>query len=418
MMLSVEKPQLCKEILRFPGGIHCVCLNDESLPRVILKLPANFLLPIKVNNGFNIYTTPVELSGEATLGLMCAFFEDADSPLVSWRLLDSSDETQDLLYAFTKHEVLVHLFDDQNRELLGYRAGIDVPLMAKARLDHIKYPTFTHENVHSAHEQAMAWFGLRSEQDDAEAIQIRFKESLFPDDLAVLDMRPDLYQYHGSKGYGFTSLERTDPGCHQEVDIINLLQRVFRSDQIYHAPKRHYDNEEIADVIVITDTSCLIMQAKDSPNTEQTLNRTLERKRRVSTHMLTSALKQLSGAVNYIDRTRPLRMIIEDKEISIDISNRNVLSLAVVRELFVDMYDEYSQALFKFFDQISLPCIALDYPELHNYTSFCKSEEAFLGAYFQVFDNARRLQSFPRLRFGVNDVENLLSDQSESEPKA
>ena len=415
MMLSVEKPQLCQEILRFPGGIHCVCLNNESLPRVILKLPANFLLPIKVNNGFNIYVTPVELSGEASLGLMCAFFEDADSPLVSWRLLDSSDETQDLLYALTKHEALVHLFDDQNRELLGYRAGIDVPLMAKARLDHVKYPIFTHENVHSAHEQAMSWFGLRNEQDDAEAIQIRFKESLFPDDLAILDMRPDRYQYHGSKGYGFTSLERTDPGRHQEVDIINLLQRVFRSNQIYHAPKRHYDNEEIADVIVITDTSCLIVQAKDSPNTVQTLNRTLERKRRVSAHMLNSALNQLSGAINYIDKTRPLRMLVENKEVSIDLSNRNVLSLAVVRELFVDMYDEYSNALFNFFDQINLPCIALDYAELHSYTTFCKSEEAFLGAYFQVFDNARQLKTFPRLRFGVNDVNTLLRDQGKSE---
>jgi len=79
----------------------------------------------------------------------------------------------------------------------------------------------------------------------------------------------------------------------------------------------------------------------------------------------------------------------------------------VVRELFVDMYDKYSEALFNFFDEINLPCIALDYGELHEYTTFCRDEASFLGAYFQVFDKARELDSFPRLRFGVRDVEEL-----------
>ncbi|MFK1438037.1 hypothetical protein ACIU0H_30880 [Pseudomonas aeruginosa] len=414
MMLSIEKPELCQEILAFPGGIHCIRLSGESTPRIILKLPANYLLPMKVNKGFKIYAVPVDVSGNSSVGLMCAFFEDADSPLVCWRLLDSSDETRVLLHALTKHEVLVHLFDDQNRELLGYRAKIDLPLMAKVRLEHARFPDFTHESFHVAHEQATAWFGLRNVQDDDEAIQFTFTESLFPEDLVVLDMRHELYKFHGSQGFGFTSLEREDPGRYQEMDIINLLHRVFSPEQIYHAPKRHYDQEEIADVIVIADTACLIVQAKDAPNTEKTLNRTLERKRLASTHMLKGALKQLSGAVKYIDRNRPLRMLVDDQEISIDIGNRNVLSLAVVRELFIDMYEEYSQELFGFFNDIHLPCIALDYAELHSYTSFCQDEGSFLGAYFQVFDNARTLGSFPRLRFGVNDVKNLLRDQDPS----
>jgi hypothetical protein len=410
-MLSIEKPELCRKILQFPGGIHCIRLNGESMPRIILKLPASYMLPAKTNRGFKIYAVPVDVFGSASVGLMCAFFDDDDCPLVCWRLLDSSDETLDLLHALSKQEVLVHLFDDHSRELLGYRAEIDVPLMARVRLEHVGYPDFTHEGVHTAHEKATAWFGLRNAQDDAEAIVIRFTEPLFPEDLVVFNMRRDLNKFHGSKGYGFTALERAEPGPFQEADIINLLHRVFRPDQIYHAPKRHYDKEEIADVVVITDTTYLLVQAKDSPNTEQTLNRTLERKKLASMHMLKGALKQLSGAVNYVDRTRPLRMLVDDQEVSIDIGNRNVLSLAVVRELFVDMYDEYSAELFKFLDQIGLPCIALDYEELHQYTSFCGDEERFLSAYFQVFDNARALGKFPRLRFGLNDVQAFLRDQ-------
>jgi hypothetical protein len=410
-MLSIDKPDLCREMLQFPVGIHCIRPSGESMPRIILKLPASYLLPAKTNRGFKIYAVPVDVSGSASVGLMCAFFDDNDCPMVCWRLLDSSDETLDLLHALSKREVLVHLFDDHNRELLGYRAEIDVPLIAKVRLEHVGYPDLTHESVHAAHENATAWFGLRNAQDDAEAIAVRFTEALFPEDLVVLDMHPKLIRFHGSKGYGFTALERAEPGPFQEADIIKLLHRVFRSDQIYHAPKRHYDKEEIADVVVITDTTCLLVQAKDSPNTEQTLNRTLKRKRLASVHMLKDALKQLSGAVNYINRTRPLRFLVDDREVSIDIGSRNVLLLAVARELFFDMYDDYSAELFKFLDHVGLPCIALDYGELHQYTSFCADESRFLGAYFQVFDNARALGEFPRLRFGLNDVQALWRDQ-------
>jgi len=411
MMLSMLAPAAVKDVLRFPGGIHCVRLSGESIPRIILKLPTNFLLSIKVNQGFKIYAVPVEVSGSASVGLLCAFFDDADSPLTCWRLLDPSDDTLDLLHALSKREVLVHIFDEQNRELLGYSAEVDVPLVSKVRLEHAGFPDFDQKSFHVAHEQAVAWVGLRSAQDDADAIQVHFTESLFPEDLMVMDMRHDQYTFHGSKGFGFTSLKRENAGLYQEMDIINLLLRVFRPDQIYHAPKRFYDKEEIADVVVITDSTCLIVQAKDSPNTEQTQNRTLQRKKRASVHMLKGAVTQISGAVKYIVRNRPFRMLVDDQEISIDLGDRQILSLAVVREMFIDTYTEYSQELFSLFDDINFPCIAVDYAELHNYTSYCGDESRFLGAYFQVFDFARANGSFPRLRFGVEDAAMLMREQ-------
>lgn len=406
-MLSILNPELCQRTLDFPGGIHCTRLPGESMSRLILKLPVSYLLPAKVNGGFKIYVAPVEMSGEATAGLMCAFFDDADCPLTCWRPLTDDEASSALLHALTKREVLVHMFDDQNRELLGYEAEVETPLMAKIRLEHLKYPESSHESLVAAHEQANLWFSLRSEGDDSEAISIKFGEPLFAEDMVISNLRPDLYQFHGGRGYGVTSLERSEPGAYQELDIIVLLQRVFRPNQIYHAPRRHYDKEEIADVLVITDDLCLIVQAKDSPNTEQTLNRTLARKRLVSVSQVKDALKQVSGAVGYLRNTKPLRMIVGEQEVRVDLSNHNVLSLVVVREMFIDTYDEYSRALFDAFEQTGQPCIALDYSELHQYTSYCPEEGKFLGAYFQVFDTARELGEFPRLRFGLNDVHAL-----------
>jgi len=406
-MLSIERPELYREILDYPDGFHCVRVPGEDTSRLILKLPVSYLLPAKMNRGFKIYAVPVEVSGQATVGLMSAFFDDADSPLTSWRLLADDGATLDFLHALSKREILVHMFDDQKRELLGYRAKVDVPLMAKMRMEHVKYPVLSDESYGFAYEQANLWFGIRGEQDDAEAIDIRFVEPLFPEDLTITDARPDMYQFHGGEGYAATSLERDEPGAYQELDIILLLQRVFRPDQVYHAPKRHYDKEEIADVVVITDDLCLIVQAKDSPNTEKTLRRTLKRKKLVSMHQVNDALKQVVGAVGYLDATRPLRMIIGNREVSIDIDNHHVLSLIVVRELFIDTYTEYSKALFDAFKETQLPCIALDYSELHKYTTFCQNQGSFLGAYFQVFDTARQFGEFPRLRFGARDVRAL-----------
>ncbi|MDR0214068.1 MAG: hypothetical protein LBJ15_08725 [Comamonas sp.] len=411
MMLSILAPATVKELLRFPGGIHCVRLSGESIPRIILKLPTNFILSMKVNKGFKIYAVPVEVSGSASVGLLCAFFDDADSPLTCWRLLDPSDETLDLLHALSKRQVLVHIFDEQNRELLGYSSEIVMPLVSKVRLEHVGFPDFDQKSFHVAHEQAAAWIGLRSAQDDADAIQVHFTESLFPEDLMIMDLRQDQYTFNGSKGFGFTSLEREDAGLYQEMDIINLLHRVFRPEQIYHAPKRFYDKEEIADIVVITDSTCLIVQAKDSPNTEQTQNRTLQRKKLASVHMLKGALKQISGAVKYIVRNRPFRMLVNDQEVSIDLGKHQILSLAIVREMFMDTYTEYSQELFSLFNEINFPCIALDYAELHSYTSYCGDERRFLGAYFQVFNFAHSNGSFPRLRFGVEDAAILMREQ-------
>lgn len=406
-MLSLEYPEIYHEAVRFPGGIHCVRVPGEGTLRLIVKLSVSYLLPAKINRGFKIYVVPVELHEGPTLGLMCAFFDDSENPLTSWRLLADDDETLDLMHALSKNEVLVHIFDDRSRELLGYRAEVDVPLMAKVRLEHANFPELMDESFGLAYEHGNLWFSMRQEQDDAEAIHVRFVEPLFSEDLVISDARPEMYQFHGGQGYANTSLERTEPGAYQELDIILMLQRVFRPDQIYHAPKRHYDKEEIADVVVITEDLCLIVQAKDSPNTEQTLQRKLERKKQTSVHQLTAGLRQVRGAIGYLRATRPLRMILGDHEVTIDISNHTVLSLVVVRELFIDTYAEYSRALFDTFDTTQQPCIALDYSELHSYTTFCPSQDAFLGAYFQVFDTARELGEFPRLRFGARDVRAL-----------
>lgn len=143
-----------------------------------------------------------------------------------------------------------------------------------------------------------------------------------------------------------------------------------------------------------------------------TLDRTMARKRKKAIGQLEEGLRQFAGAINYLKRTRPLRMQMEEGEIAVDLDNRNVLGLVVVRELFNDSYDAYSSALFESLDKTGQPCIALDYPELQQYATYCNNEELFLGAYFQVFDAAHQHSEFPRLRFGLNDAKKLMAREA------
>jgi hypothetical protein len=403
-MLTVIHPEIAQVALRYPHGIHGLHIHGEPKAILVVKMLHQYLLTAKINSGFKIYVVPLDVSGVVTIGFMTAFFDDPDNPLTLWTPLANDSASKELVAVLLAGELKVHLFDEHNRELLGYSAKAETSLNAKVLLEHAKLHDLSHEVANKLSEAAQNWFGTRTPREDAEAISIEFGEPLFPEEIVIMDMRFDRYKFHGSKGFSHMSLVKTEPGQFQEIDIILLLQRIFRPDQIYYAPKRIYDKEEIADVVVITDDVCLIVQAKDSPNTEKMLQNSLDRKCRKAQKQLKEGLTQASGAIGYLDRVQPFRMHIDDHEVELDLGNRQILSLIVVRELFQDDYAEYSKELFDLYDRINLPCIALDYSELHTYTSYCEDADEFIRAYFEVFDFALENGQFPRLRFGMRSL--------------
>ncbi|MBS1210032.1 MAG: hypothetical protein H6R19_2430 [Proteobacteria bacterium] len=404
ILLSDTHPDFWHDALNYPIGLHVVTVPGELLPLFLMKMPHQFLLAARMNRGVKVYAVPIEVNGDSTLGLMTVFLDDADSPLMLWTPLALDSTSHMLIQTLLAGTFTIRLFDEHNRELLGYLGVAETPLRSRVRLEHVKLYSLTHELAHRWKDAGHSWFSLRTIEDDADAVTVRFETPLYPEDRVFKDERPDLYRFHGTKGFSEVPLVKLEPGQFQEVDIILLLQRIFSPEQIYHAPKRHYDGEEIADVVVITDNLCLIVQAKDSPNTEQMLNNSLKRKRRKSVKQLDEGCTQIGGAINYLDRTRPLVMRIDGRDEVVDLGRRNVLSLVVVREFFLDMYDVYSKRLLQLHAQTGLPCIALDYGELIEYATFCDSEPLFVNAYFQVFNAALDGGTYPRLRFGVRDL--------------
>ncbi|MBY0475108.1 MAG: hypothetical protein K2Q13_08635 [Nitrosomonas sp.] len=401
-MLTILYPSLMPTIQKMPGGILPICLDDEECPIFIVKAPKEYILAAKINASFKIYLVPVIIDNQQTFGLVTAFFDDEDEPLIIKTPLFADDFSLALFESLKNGRINVHFFDELSRERLVYRAQATIPVDTQKKIDEVTLLGFSFPNARTIINEIERWFGLRTSFDDARAISVSLSESVYDEDFIILDVRPEPHTYHGSRGFSHTILEREEPGSYQEEDIAQCLLLVFPPEQIYINPKRVYDKEEMCDILVITDTKLLIIQAKDSPNIEQISRQKLSRKRSNVLNALEKAINQIKGAVGYYRRIESrLEFLINGKQYSINTKELEVKALVVVKELFNDQYGEYSSLLLDFFRDKAVSCIALDYPELYQFCSRLQNEDAFFEAYNTVMTHAVKYGEYPRLRLGL-----------------
>lgn len=213
------------------------------------------------------------------------------------------------------------------------------------------------------------------------------------------DTRPKLNELNGSAGFSPETVPTERLGNFQEYDILRAFQRIFPADQIYSEPLRVTDKEEIADIVVITSSRILLVQAKTSPNAPGGLNNTVSRNRATVLKSMNKAIEQMRSAVRYCRSVTPLKMIVKEEEVSLPIENLEMASLIILKEMFNDQYREYSPPLFELAEETKVPCIALDYAELDMYTSWLDGEDQFFAAFNRVFEVALQRGEFPRLQF-------------------
>jgi hypothetical protein len=396
-MLSILHPEIIPIVQDYPIGLYPI-FGLGSSPKLIIKTMKEGLLAAKINNGFKIYVCPMTLGGVDTVGLISAFFDDEDEPLVIWTALFDNELTRLLLKAMDCDTLDVHCFDEHNRELLGYVSKLECPSATKDRLNGSSYCTFGLELAKSAFSQMSIWFGKRTHDDDLSAIGVEFIQTLVPEDQLFLDARPDFHLYHGSPQFSFSQLKRQEPGTFQEQDIARLLKNLFSPEQIYLNPLRITDRDEIADILVITESEVIVLQAKDSPNIERILKNPLDRKKATTRKALRKAISQVSGAIGYLRSMSPLKMVVGGETCEIDIGNRTVRALIVVKELFNDEYSVYTAPILKLWRETQISCVALDYAELQMYVTHLSNAESFFQALDRVFSHAVKTEQFPRLR--------------------
>lgn len=395
MYLTIMHPEILSLLKDVGVGVFVARIRGKYL--LVVKASKEIILTAKANKGFHFYLAPIEVDSKKTLVLMTAFFDSEDEPLIIGTPLLENDVATIYFLEFLRSDAFeVFFFDEHNRELLSYKASGNLTAMR----DRIVSVTLLNADaVKQMLDKAEIWFGLRNERDDEDAVSVTLTEPLFPDDFVVMDLEYEKHRFKGTQSFSFTSLERKEPGAYQELDIVFLLQRVYEANRIFLNPKKAVDDEELVDVMVIGNEAVLLIQAKDSPNTEKILRTTVRRKRIKSLSQLKEGASQLRGAISEIKRNSLVRLKYGDEIVEVDLSGKQLIGVVVVKELFNDSFDEYGSVIFDLIKKTQTPVVFFDYPELNMMALHCNAEDKFLNVMHQIFSIAMEDGEFPRVRY-------------------
>lgn len=397
-MLSISHPNVMRKVNELTIGLFPATVRGDYIPKLIIKASKETILTAKVRREFLIHLVPYEIGQLKSLGFIAAFFDDQNHPLTIVGPLVKEFSGKELSKLFISPQVDVHFFDELGRELLAYRAKFSFTKEHREMLKRAIVPSFHGLNQSAILTQMTEWFMLSTLLDDARAIKVSLIDPLMLEDIVYIDMRPENHSYHGSPGYSMFTLEREVPGPPQEWEIISLLERTFDSKSIYLGPRRTYDKEEIVDVLVVTDESVILIQAKDSQNLEAAINKTLEKKRSATNKAFKKAVGQVKGAIGYIRKYSPFVAVMDGSKVEINLEGKRIYALVVMKELFDDEYRGYTDLMIELFKQTGVSCIPLSYGELHQYSRFIRGDKAFFEAFTRVFNHGLESGEFPRLR--------------------
>lgn len=405
-MISIEHPYVQELISNLSYGLLPIPFIKTDEFALIVKATKEAILTARLNQEMKLYLVPDGISDSYSLGIITAFFDDHDEPLVLLTPIYANDELQSDLFRVLSQEVFnVYFFDENDREMMGVRVRVNNASQIYTALRKARFNQIDLDSVGKDLEAMGIWFGKRSASDDEAAFQLQFQNQLYPDDLLIINMNPEAYDFHGAQGNpAITSLERKEPGCFQERDLVALLKRSFPADAIFLNPIRLDTRKEFADVLCLTDEFMLVVQAKDSPNTEAILRRNIDRKKAAIRSHIEKAAQQLRGALSFVKEVEEIKIRTSNGEHSLNIQGRTILGLVVVRELFDDDYHTCSAPVLSTSRTCVLPCVLIDFPGLHLMTMHLQSPAYIMNRFIQLFEVGVENGQFPKPRF-LNPLE-------------
>lgn len=400
-MFTLKYPRAFEQLGQLGYGFQPIELLKENRFVLIVKTSKEGILAAKINQEFKIYLIPDGANSNGSLGFISAFFDDYDEPLVLYTPLYSGDELlSDLVSTLSQSTFHLYFFDEHDRELMGIEAYIHNIEEFKESIKSSAFRKFNQKELKDILELMNDWFSKRTDSDDKNAFIIKFKKLLYPDDIFIIETRPEINSFHGARDKpSFTTLERNEPGEFQEHDLARMLNRIFPDDSIFLNPYRVDTEKELTDVLCVWQKFVLIIQAKDSPNNEPTIHRTIERKHAIIRSHIKKGTAQLKGTISYVKSQKNLSINTVNGNTSIELKNSLPIGFVIVKELFDDDFSECSSPVLAIANNLEVPCLLFDYSSFHLLTLNCKIPEQFINAIRLIWLSALENGQFPRPRF-------------------
>lgn len=404
-MLSILQPSILHHLKGFDYGLLPVQIISENRYLLIIKATKETILTARIKNEFKIYLIHDEELGYH-LGVISAFFDDHEEPIVLQSLLFQGDEMlTDIISVFSQEEFEIYFFDEHNREFMGVKAINKEAKRFQSAMSKASFPTIDAFPFQVLLRKFQMLFSIRDNHDDENAYSITLGERLYPDDVVIMDTRSMQYGYHADPtSVVTTSLEREEPGAMQEHDIATMMGRVFKDLDIYLNPYRTDTDRELTDILVVSDHIMLFIQAKDSPNTEEILNRSIDRKRTTIRSHIKKATDQAQGALTYARDNNGVNIKYQNRDIIIPLNGRQLIGLIVVREMFDDDYAECSAPILKAVYHLDMPISLIDYAGLHVMSQNLSNGDSFVNALYNMLDVALDNNEFPKPIWSSKDL--------------
>ena len=358
-------------------------MRDAASSRMILiaKTTREMAATARMRKYFRFYLVPLCAGDVDTFGLISAFFDDHDEPLCIRTPLFDDELVYGFVQVLSSDSFDIHFFDEHNRELIAFRATNPDAARFRHFLNTIRFVPGTLEFARQFDNDMILWFRDRSTAEDDASLRINLVETLPPDNLS--------------------EQSQISPGDLNERDIEMCLLRAFSYDQVYRNPVRADDGREFVDVLVATDSTVLLIQAKGSPVTEEAIVRPIDRKQATTDKHVRKAAAQLKGSINHLRSGNSIDIITDEQPRELSALGREVFGLVIVKELFDPERSACSQPVLSVLEETDVPCLLLDYMDLQELTYFRPTEESLVDTLRQTFAAAREHDSFPRLRFGL-----------------
>ena len=378
---SVTDPAVRQTLDDFKFGL--LPMRDAASSRMILiaKTTREIAATARLREFFRFYLVPLRAGDVDTFGLISAFFDDHDEPLYVRTPLFDDELAHEFVQVLSSDSFDIHFFDEHNRKLIGFRAKNPDAIRFRHFVNTIRFVPDTLEFARQFDDYMISWFGARSTADDDASLRINLVETLPPDNLS--------------------EQSQTSPGDLNERGIEMCLHRAFSYDQVYRNPTRADDRREFVDVLVATNRTVLLIQAKDSSVTEAALGRTIDRKQATTDKHVRKAAAQLKGSINHLRSGNSIDIITDGQPWELHMSGREVFGLVIVKELFDPERSDCSQLVLSALEETNVPCLLLDYMEFQELTYFRPTEESLVGTLKQMFAAAREHGLFLRSRFGL-----------------
>lgn len=366
-MLSLHNPEIKNVLEQHEIGLLPIKTNEDKLI-LIVKLSKEALLAMKTCNGFKLSFVEYEFKGARAHALLTLIYDIPDEPLSLTSTLYDVEHSRNLIELLSQEEFQVYGFDEHNREFFGQLVKIDnierFQELKKELILRARQPDseFDFEYI------VNACYHTSKDKNAQNTFSVDFTSPVYPEFSHFIDTTNLISTPSSELHPLYYSLVRKEPGDQQELDIYLLMERIFPNDEIFLNPIRLDNGEEFSDILVITEEHALIVQAKDSPNMASSLSTSIDRKKSKTLSHLDKAARQLTGAINHAKQNKTLKFKLDNKVIEVELLDRKLVGLAVVKELFDEDRPAYMDKLIKPFESTETPCSALSYMDLHYYS--------------------------------------------------